>query len=243
MKLNQIIAIEQGIKTKGGNTLTTKYHEAQKPGLFNGLVRNYKPLHEDGEKFPSEKNLVQFRAADIVEEVVRDVSDWFNIELSKDEANCTAIASVVVDGETLLTNAPSTYLLFLEKKLIDVGTFVNSLPTLDPAEEWTWDPATNYWRSNLSQTAKTKKVQKALQLLAPTKEHPGQAVQVTDDQIVGYWEQTRLSGALTVEEKNKLTVKVEKLAKAVKLAREEANQVEATQKNQGAKLLSWIFEK
>lgn len=241
MKLNQVIAIEQGLKTKGNATLTGQYHLEQKGLLFDGMVRNYKPLQEDGEKLPSEKKLVQFRAAEVIKQLSIDVSEWFSIEFAKDVGNLSATADVKVGGEVLVKDAPVTYLMFLEKQLVHVGTFVSKLPTLDPAEEWEWDNTTNYWRSKITQTAKTKKVQAALLLAPATDKHPAQAVQITDDRLVGYWEQTRLSGALTQEQKNVFMDKVEALTKAVKLAREEANQIDVVRSSAETNLLSWIF--
>lgn len=241
MKLNQIIAIENNIKSKGSNTLTSVYHSAQKSSLFDGLVREYKPLTDDGEKFPSEKKLVQMRANDVLAQVRQDVGEWFQVEFEKDLGNTSAFADVKVDNEVLLAAAPSTYLLFLEKKLIDVRTFVEALPVLDPAEDWTWDSNTNYFKSALSQTAKTKKVQKALVLLEPTDKHPGQAVQITDDQVVGYWNQVKLSGALQQSQKDKFLSRLEALTKAVKVAREEANNTQVDTNKNTKSLLDWVF--
>ena len=48
---------------------------------------------------------------------------------TQDFANCQAKANVVVDGQTILKEVPVTHLLFLEKQLVDLRTFIDGLPT------------------------------------------------------------------------------------------------------------------
>jgi len=47
----------------------------------------------------------------------------------------------------LLADVPVTYLLFLEKQLTDLRTFVDKLPVLDPSVVWLQDPSSGDWRS------------------------------------------------------------------------------------------------
>jgi hypothetical protein len=148
---------------------------------------------------------------------------------------------VVVDDKVLLSGVPATYLLFLEKQLTDVHTLVASLPTLDDAENWVWDENANMFKTEPTLTSRTKKVQKPLVLLAPTDKHPGQAQIITEDVNIGTWEQVKFSGALPVNQKSSLLEKVEKLQKAVKFAREEANTVNAPNQTVGAKVFSWLL--
>lgn len=240
-KLNQVVAVEKGVKARTNSEVTELYKAVQKPQLFEGLSRTYQASADDGEKFPPESTRVQLSANDVVRQVGNKLTELFDVTLTKDTGNTKATADVVVDSETLLTGVPATFLLFLEKQLTDVHTFVKSLPVLDPAKDWTLDTNSGLNKTAAVQTAKTKKVQKALVLLAPTDKHPGQAVQVTDDQIVGYWSTVNMSGAMPAQQKAALVSKVEKLQKAVKVAREEANSVEAPQLFVGEKLFSWLF--
>jgi hypothetical protein len=48
-KLNQIIAVLKGIKSRDTKTVSELYHAAQKPDLFNGFSKNYRPINEEGE--------------------------------------------------------------------------------------------------------------------------------------------------------------------------------------------------
>ena len=133
-RLNQIIAIEKGVKSRSFQELTEAHQELQKPALLSGIARTYRPKDEEGEQFPPESTRVQIRADDVIRQTVRVLTQLFDVTATKDWANTRARADVVVDGQTLLTQVPATYLLFLEKQLVDLHTFVKKLPVLDAAE-------------------------------------------------------------------------------------------------------------
>ncbi len=65
---------------------------------------------------------------------------------------------MVVDGQTLVAQVPVTYLLFLEKQLVDMQTFIKKLPTLDASESWSFDASADCWATEPVQTVKTKKI-------------------------------------------------------------------------------------
>lgn len=241
MKLNQVIAIEQGVKSKGNTQKSELYKVAQKPTLFNGLVKKYRPRAEDGEKFPDEKQKVQFTAAGLVTDVSTVLKSLFNVEASKDWANCLAKADIVVDGKVLIEGAPSTFLLYLGKELTDLDTFVSALPTLSEDEEWKVDAQVGLYKTEPTETIKTKKVQKPIVLYPATTEHPAQTQLITEDETVGTWQQTKLSGAYTLEAKKALLARIQKLADAVKTAREQANMIEAADQNAGTVIVGWLF--
>ena len=49
-KLNQIIAVEKGVKSKAHQDLTAAQHGLQKPALLAGISRTYQPKDEEGEQ-------------------------------------------------------------------------------------------------------------------------------------------------------------------------------------------------
>ena len=69
-KLNQIIAVEKGVKSKSFQELTEAHHAVQKAALLSGLARSYQPKDEEGEQLPPESTKVQVRT----EEVLRQIS-------------------------------------------------------------------------------------------------------------------------------------------------------------------------
>lgn len=241
MKLNQIIAIEKQTKNNTHNDLTAAHHLLQKPELLTGFARSYTPKDDEGERFAPEAKKVQVKAAEVISKTKVALTKLFDVTATKDVTNGKARADVVVDGKTLLKGVPAVYLLFLEKQLVDLATFVKKLPALDPSENWTFDPAQAVYATAPSETVKTKKIPKTLVKAEATKEHPAQVEVFHEDVVVGNWKTIKFSAALPVTEIEAMLDRVEKLAKAVKFAREEANTVDAEETKAGAAVLEYIF--
>jgi hypothetical protein len=229
-KLNQIIAIEKGIKSRVYSDITDWDKISQKPQLFNGFSKEYRPIDTDGEALPPERQRVQYRVRDLLQSVERLCTEYFDITARKDWTNCTACADVKVNGQTILSEVPVPYLLFLEKQLTDLRTLIGRLPLLDEADDWKVDSSSGLMRTDEIKTHRTKKVQKPIVLYHATTEHPAQTQIVTEDILAGYWHQTKLSGAMARPDREKLTERVEALLQAVKQAREAANGFDEAEK-------------
>ena len=241
-KLNQIIAIEKGIKSRNYAEVGELHKAAQKPALFNGMSRAYQSKEEGDEALPGESNRVQYVYGEVLRTVERLSTDWWNVTARKDWTNCNARTDVIVDGMTLLKGVPVTYLLFLEKQLTDLRTFVDCLPTLDIAEDWKKDPNSGLYRTDATQTHRTKKVQRPIVMYPATPEHPAQTQMVTEDVIAGFWSLTKYSGAMPKPEKDELSARVERLLQAIKQAREAANGIdEVTAPNVGSAVFGYLL--
>lgn len=227
-KLNQIIAIEKGIKSSAYGALTELNKAAQKPDLFNGFSKTYRKKDEDGEELPPEGKRVQYTSGEVLRAAERALTDLVDVTARKDWTNCVAKADVVVDGKTLIASAPVSFLLFMEKQLTDLRTLVGNLPVLDVAEDWKSDPNSGLYRTEPTETHRTKKMQKPIVLYAATTEHPAQTQLITEDVIAGWWVLTRQSGAMPKPEKQKLQDRIDKLIQAIKQAREAANMFDET---------------
>lgn len=241
-KLSQVLAVEAGIKSRWTSVVSDAYKRIQKPALFVGLAKTYTPDDEKGDVLPPEHQRVQATVHDVLLEVRRRGTELFDVTAAKDWANCSARADVVVDGEVLINAAPPTYLLFLEKKLTDLRTFVEKLPVLDPAEEWWFDANASLFKSKPTRTARTAKEQRGIVLYDATPEHPAQTQLITKDVKVGMWETTRMSGAVPAARKQEILDRVEVLLKAVKEAREEANMAAAPDVDLGKTLFEYILK-
>lgn len=240
-KLNQIIAVEKGIKSRSHQELSDAHHALQKPQLLSGISRTYQPRDEEGEKFPPESTRVQMRAEEMLKKTQEILTRLFDVTATKDVTNCRAKADVVVDGKVLLKNVPATYLLFLEKQLVDLQTFVKKLPALDPSETWVADPAQGLWATEPVQTAKTKKVPRNHIKAEATDKHPAQVDVYYEDIVVGYWKTVKFSGALPASRIQDMLERVEKLQQAVKFAREEANNAEVEEMKAGDAVFGYLF--
>lgn len=240
-KLNAVIAVEPGVKSKATRQLTDLYRALKRGELWQGLSRNYAPHNEDGEQLPSESKLVQFTTDKALDDVVNVLSRLFDVTLTKEVGNTQAKADVKVGDDVLLSDVPVTYLLFLEKQLKDLHEFLTDLPVLDPALSWHFDENKGFYVSEPVQTVKTKKVLKVLVKYEATEKHPAQTETYNDDVAVGQWTKVDFSGAVPAVRKNELLERVEAVQRAVKTAREEANGLEVTDFHIGEDFLNWIL--
>lgn len=240
-RLNQIIAVEKGIKARSQKELTEAHHALQKPALLAGIARTYRPKDEEGEQLPPEATKVQIKSEEIIRRTADILVELFDVTATKDYTNCKARADVVVDGKVLLPAVPVTYLLFLEKQLVDLHTFVKKLPVLDASETWVLDASADCWATEPVQTVKTKKVPRNHVKAEATDKHPAQVEVYHEDVVVGFWKTVKFSGALPQKRVNELAERVEKLQQAVKFAREEANNQTADEQKVGRAVLSYLF--
>lgn len=241
MKLNQVIAIEKGVKSRVYSELTEANKLIQKHELFTGLAKRYVSLDEEnGEKLPPENKKVQQKVSDILAATKKSMTEFFDITAAKDWANTHASADVKVGDETILRSVPVTYLLFLEKQLNDLSKFIDNLPELDEAQEWSKDAASGLYKTPEIETHRSKKVVKPIVKYDATKEHPAQTDLIQVDVLEGYWKKTDHSGAISKTEKRAMLERAEALIKAVKCAREEANGEDASIGDIGGKVFDYL---
>jgi hypothetical protein len=240
-KLNQIIAIEKGVKTTAFQELTESHQQLQKAALLSGISRTYRPRDEEGEPLPPESTRVQLRADEVIQSTTNTLTRLFDVTATKEWANCRARADVIVGGEVLLKDVPATYLLFLEKQLVDLHTFVKKLPMLDASETWIFDTSTNSYATEPVQTLRTKKVPRNHVKAESTEHHPAQVEVYYEDITVGTWRTVKFSGAMPAQRVQELLSRVERLQESVKFAREEANSLEVEDQKMGAKFFQYLF--
>lgn len=230
-KLNQIIAVEKGVKSRVKSAVTELYKTAQKPELFNGFAKSYEKADVDGEDLPAENKKVTFNAEDMLQSVGGLMAEYLTVTARKDDLNCSARADVVVSGKVLLPKAPITFLLSLEKELTDIKTFITHLPILDESEDWAKDSNSSLFKTEPTKTHRTKKIVKPIVMYPATDHHPAQTQLVNEDILAGYWKSIKHSGALPKPRKLELLSRVETFLNAVKEAREEANSIEEAKAN------------
>jgi hypothetical protein len=177
----------------------------------------------------------------VIADVAAALTRLFDVTATKDWTNCVARADVVVDGRTIAAQVPVTYLLFLEKQLVDLHTFVRKLPVLDAAESWNYDSSADCFATDPVQTLRTRKVPRNHVKAEATEKHPAQVEVYHEDVTVGYWRTVKFSGALPASRVNELIDRVEKLQAAVKFAREDANGTEIEDRKVGERVLGYLF--
>lgn len=239
--LSQIVSIEKDVKEKAAQALGHAQGQFGNGTLLSGIARTYTPTVDGSGDLPPESTRVRVRVKDELAKVKVRLTDLFDTTATKDFTNCTAKASVIVDGNVLLKDVPTTYILFLEKQLGELAAFVKRIPVLDASEEWDYDVAQDCWATPPSETIRTKKDKKFQQVYAGTEHHPPQFNVWDEDIPQGRWKTIKYSGAMTVKEWNDINERIERLQRAVKFAREEANRTEAKQQTVGDPLLKYIF--
>jgi hypothetical protein len=241
-KLNQVNAIVTARKGEAEKTLTELYKLIQKEQLFAGRERTYRPLDEvNGQKLPPESQRVQQRADEMIRDARAKWTEVWNLVFTQDTGNQQAKADVTVDGKAILSNVPVTFLLYLDKQVNDLETFVGKLPTPDPSEEWTHDPNTGLLRSRATESLRTSKEPTVIVKYDATEKHPAQTELFTKDIPVGTWTQILYSGSLTVDKKNAILLRIRKLQDAIKVAKEQANLLEVERQKAAEAVFAFVF--
>lgn len=226
-RLHQVTALLKGIKSRVYTEVTDLHKLAQKPEPYSGFSKTYRKRDEDSEDYAPESKRVVLVGTEVLRKLAKLETDVFDITAAQDWANMSAKADVEVDGLVVLSGVPVTYLLFMEKHLTDIRTFIDKMPTLDDNREWTADPNSRLFKTEKVTTHKTKKVQRAIikceAIIKDGVGLPAQTEMITEDVITGWWDTVTQSGALPAPRKEVILERVDKLIRAVKVARENAN--------------------
>jgi hypothetical protein len=243
--LSQVVAVRPTIKNDTIDLLTARYRTLAQAKLLSGLSRTYKPHEDGGFKHPDEINFPQLRVERELKNIAADMYKLFDVTAALDWTNQHARADIVLwnadEPVTLLRDVPVTYLMFLEKQLLNVEATIKKLPILDPAEDWTFDPAKDIYRSAAAGSIKTKKVKRNHVIHPGNDKHAPQVETYTEDEPVGTWSTIKFSGALPAERVNKMLARVTTLIEAVKFAREQANMQEIIDPKPGRVIFDYLF--
>ncbi len=239
--LSQVIAVEKDVKDKAAQELAKAQGLLSNKGLLTGIARAYTPLEDKGLVLPPESTRVQVKATHVLRGVQAQLTNLFDVIATKDWTNCLAKADLVVDEKVLVEKVPATHLLFLEKQCVELLAFVKKIPILDAAEEWSHDTAQGCWATPPVETIRSKKDKKSKAAFEGNQHHPPQFIVWDEDVPEGRWKTIHYSGAMPADDVNALIERIEKLQRAVKFAREEANRHEAMQQQTGDPVLHYIF--
>lgn len=240
-KLTVVLGLLKGAKARAHANVSALHHQSTKAPLYAGQIRTYEPRDDDGERRPAESQKVQLKATDVLDELAAQLGRHWDLALWRDEGNTLARADVIVDGVELIRDVPATFLLFLEKQLNDWRTAVTKLPTLATDQAWKLNDSTGFYETEAVKSASTKKTLRNHVLAKATDKHPEQVKTYEEDVPVGDWTTVKLSGALTVPRQRELVERLDKLADAVKTARERANLVEVEEAQAADKLFGYLL--
>lgn len=241
MKQCQAVALVSGVTSRVTSDVTAIHRDLQKPQLFAGFTKIYQPKDEEGDSLPAERQVVQLTVEDQLKLAATRFTELLDVNMTRDSGNTEAFADVVVNGRVLISDATVPFLLFFKKQLEHWRTIVSKLPLTDPSEVWSFDAAIGQWRTEPSKTSRSRKVLKNHVMAEATDRHPAQVQTYTVDEPVGTWTTTRLSGAVHEVRQRDLLTRVNELLDAVKIAVEEANQVDVEMKHVGKNVFDYLL--
>jgi len=122
-KLFQHIASEKELKGLYEKMRLETLKVMGQGALFNGLVKEYERLTDDTPELPGERKEVVTTVMDRLEWHRASVEAITDYELTRDSGNQLAKADVILDGKTILKDAPVTWLLAAENRF-RAGTLV-----------------------------------------------------------------------------------------------------------------------
>lgn len=242
-RLSHLLAVERQVR-EAGNQAETLAHRA-KPTDFEGHVKTYEPVDNDGLRLAADTKNVVTTVSDLIAGLLPAVAEAVDLEASKNETNTSPAARadlVLPDGTVLARQLAGPTLLHLETTLLRLRKIVAGFPELDPAVVWVRDENTGLRRSQPTQTFKTDKIETPLVLYPHSDKHPAQTKTVTKDKIIGTWTAEKVSGAIPTTEKRAILARLDVLVGSCKQARETANLAEVRRVSVAGTLMSYVFD-
>lgn len=252
-KLYEVLAVEGDAQGRAVKLVAeTKATLSNKENLFKGHIRNLRLFDQNAERMTEIDTIQKKDKTEIkVESTVPDsmnylgciLSDYWDVMYQKEATNQVAKADIVMDGVTLLKDVPVTFLLCMENRLKDLRPVLEAIPTLAPGVQWKLDEGYGrfIYTSPEITDMKTKEDTEYRIIVQPTDKHPAQVVPVKTQFNIGAFTRTDWSGMISSAEKARLLEQFDKLAKAIKEARQRANAVDVITTKVGDTLIRTLL--
>lgn len=228
-KLHELLAVEDSLNT----VLADSVKEATasfsgKDHLFKGHTIEVSPLEESADGHTAvapevDQNDVAETVHGKLNFVLGHLVRAFNVYGQKERTNQEARADLIVNGETLIPDAPATMLLGLENRLKHIRAMVLAVKTNDMSKGWTPTQTSHVFQARPEERFVTKKIQRERVVIEPTEHQPGQFTTYTEDVRVGKKVTVHQSGLVSPADKAQILQRVDTLLRATKKARQRAN--------------------
>ena len=243
-KLHELLAVEGDLEGTYKKVLQESQTQFEKhPERYFGQQQRVEMFDADAPVEADIHKQMDDTVMDKIEYTVGHIVRYLDAVLQKERTNQEATADIVVDGITIATSVPATFLLGLETKLKAIRQVYEAIPTLQPGIKWEPDESQGkgvFRRVHPDEKFRTKKVRKNHVLAEPTKEHPAQVEVYTEDEKVGRVITDTWCGMISPAEKSAILGRLDKLTRAVKKARQKANTAEVTKVTIGKELFEFI---
>lgn len=246
-KLHEHLAIESDLKNKS-NAITeeTVVTFNKKADHFLGVLRTLKMVSVDREHEEAagevRKDLVT-TVDDKLKYTWESIAPYFDGLLTKEKANQSAMADLVVNGEVIAKDIPATFLLGMEERLKAVRALYDAVPTQQPGISWVPDPTKGpgvFRAEHPERVQKTEKDFQFRELSKATDKFPAQIEKWEASKVVGTYTTEKWTSMWTPAEKSLRLGRVDELLKAVKQARQRANAIDVVELEIGEKFRQFI---
>lgn len=244
-KLHELLAV-MGDTASAAHAILSETENTflKKPDHFKGQTRSVTFFDESraGENVSETKELVT-TIYDKLDHTLGVVGRHYDALLQQESANQEATADLVVNGKTIATNLPATFLLGMETRLKSLREVLLKTPTLEPAIKWTQDEATgaNVFISDPQYNFRTEKEIRHKVLYDATDKHPAQIQQWTEDKPVARIETVHRSGMISPAAKSRMISRLDMMISAVKKARQRANLVEVPDRRIAQEMFDFLL--
>ena len=244
-KLHELLAVEGDLEGTYKKILQeTNVNFTKHPDRYFGQHLRIENFDENAPKEADQHKEMDDTIPSKLEYTAGHIIRYLDAVLQKERTNQDAKADLVVDGVTIAKDIPATFLLGLETKLKNIRNEVyETIPTLAPGIAWDQDESQGpdvYKRRHPDEKFRTKKVMKNHVVAEATKEHPAQVQVYNEDEKVARVITDTWCGMVSPAQKSNLLSRIDKLIRAVKKARQQANTTEVVSVSIGKELFDFI---
>lgn len=245
-QLHEALAVRPSLQNQSKKVLSGETQNFKsKQHIFEGSVETFKPITE-GEHDVQEKETVL--TSTVTENLDYGLKAWIKsieCEHQVEKGNQSATSDVVCDGITIFKDAPATFLLVLSKRLQEIRTLLDAVPTMDMklgfAIDSTYNKA-NVFKSLPITRKRTRKIEDVKVVVQATENFPAQTHLFTKDEETGTLETIHYAGKMTPSEKAARIDRVDRLIRSVDKARSTANRTEIETKPIAKLLFKFLSE-
>jgi archaellum component FlaF (FlaF/FlaG flagellin family) len=243
-KMHELLAVESDTQGQFRKMLVETRKVFGNDHLFKGFVRKLEMFDEEQSHLNTvEHDELGTTVQDRLDYTSNFITRYLDIVLQKETTNQKASADLIVNGVVIAENVPATFLLGLESKLKEIREIYEAIPTLDVSVKWeeAQDLGEGVFRQAYpEESTKTKKQFQHQILVEPTEHHPAQIEKWEEQMPVGKYVKENWCSMITSTRKAKLLERIDQVSRAVKKARQRANNTEVEKVNIGKKLMDFI---
>jgi hypothetical protein len=247
-RLHEILAVESDRRGAAEKIVKeTIVSFTKKANLFRGRHKWLEMLSEErqGEaRGATETTEIVETVPKKLRYAVKSLSKYWDALLTKEATNQTAVADLVVDGQTIAEALPATWLLGMESKLKQLRAILEVIPTHEPGVRWEPDPekGDDVYRSAEPKATKREEKSFAYKVLYDaTPEHPAQIEKWTVNNVTGTYFEQLWTSTITPARKSELLARCDRVIRATKKARMRANQAALVQRKAASGIINYVL--